>query len=89
MLLVGGLAVLTLSGCGSWGRAYLDRAVGQADERDVRAELGAPDRVLLKDAGQTLWIYRHCSLPTSCHVWSLTFDRQHRLQTWERAPEQL
>lgn len=89
LALLGAVAVLTLAGCGGWGRTYLDNAVGKASEQDVRAELGAPDRIVLKDAGQSVWIYRKCSLPASCHLWYLTFDHHHQLHTWERAPEQL
>ena len=87
-VLVGG-SILFLAGCGGWGRAYLDGAVGKANQEEVRAELGTPDKIARKDGGQTLWIYDHCIIPSGCHVWNLTFDRNRVLQEWERVPEHL
>lgn len=83
------LGLLLLAGCGSWGRSYLDTAVGHANQDHVQSELGQPDRVVRIDNGQTRWIYRHCIAIEGCHVWYLTFDRHRVLQSWERAPEHL
>lgn len=80
------LLIGSLAGCGGWRSGYLNDQVGKANQQDIVQGLGKPTHRIPESHGTSLWIYQDCPIYQACYVWSLTFDENRILQTWERAP---
>lgn len=93
------VGAVVLSGCAiiaSKESTYLRSAVGQAQQGEVRAQLGPPAAEQVRPSGESRWIYRVYSHEpgsqsswyggsTWCDEYTLDFTAQGVLRDWSRA----
>ena len=90
-VLIGSLLILIFTSCGSGLRdAYLNNVVEQADQEQVKSQLGPPAEVKSGSQGGEEWIYRDYqpSYPTksfgTCTEYRLRFDSNKVFRDWKR-----
>ncbi len=93
------VGAVVLSGCAiieSKESSYLRSAVGQAQQGEVRAQLGTPAAEQARPSGESRWIYRIYSHEpgsqstwyggsTWCDEYTLDFTAQGVLRDWSHA----
>ena len=90
-VIIGSLLILFVTSCGSGLRdAYLNNVVEQADQAQVKSQLGPPAEVKSQSQGGEEWIYRDYqpSYPTksfgTCTEYRLRFDTNKVFRDWKR-----
>jgi hypothetical protein len=90
------MAGLVLSACGSLQSkeaSYLESALGQATQGEVRQQLGEPTSTRSSETGGSVWIYerreqqpgnRYTAPGMWCEQYVLNFDERSILRDWTR-----
>lgn len=90
------LCIGTVS-CTPWETTYLEKAVNQATQAEVRQRFGPPHAITPLNSGGSEWTYQYRGSAVgpmggfdtgdaSCHEYILTFDQQDTLRHWTRQP---